>query len=77
MQRLDQMIQIFIKNARFACREDLMSGQEYRVLGLVRTPKMMFQRDSKTARTSVVICGYLAWGYITLQPFPVLSTSHP
>jgi hypothetical protein len=43
VKRLDQMIQIFVKDAQFACQEDAMSGQEHRVLGLIRTPKMMFQ----------------------------------
>ena len=76
VKRLDQMIQVFVKYAQFACREDPVSGQEHRVEGPVRTPKMMFQRDRKPVRMSVVIRIYLAWGYFTLQAFPVLSTSH-
>ena len=43
MKWLDQMIQIFVKDAQFACREDPVSEQEQKVLGLIRTPKMMFQ----------------------------------
>lgn len=62
VERLDQMIQVFVKDAifRVACQEDPVSGQEQRVLGLIRTPKTMFQRDSKTAQTSEVIHMYLA-----------------